>query len=485
DVVFAIEGTANLGPYFEGLRKHYLLLAIKYFNGGPAAEMDFGGDYAGTQYSLVVFNTVDCFPDSAYGFVIWLDGMKFMEGLIAEGVSRALQLFDDFKKMPEQTGQTHRLCLLTVTRPSTCCLLSRATHTLGARRRPSCRRLGTSVREGGSSRQAGATAATNRREPGPEAHGAGAGACAARRGTRSPECSSGGCPERRGGRQEPEGWAGPSRRPSTLFSKPLQEWSGPGLPVPPSRLPPSQPSLVSTVAPGPVLAPQLGSPGHCSGRALFSGPARDPGPRRAAVSLQHTPGLERDPRVAGEAQTCLCGANTKLSRSLPSQVYLSHGMVRFHFTDKDLDSLRGLYHILGNGFAGCVRFPTRPPARHVASGIREVITNHKRLQQQKLEQQLWPPQPQPRGTAQAPHKALLERPPAHPLPAPPIGPRTPGPTPNCGASSSTHHRPRLGFPHLRPLSTTSSHHGPLHCCPHRTSRPSSPGLRSFPPGLHC
>lgn len=36
------------------------------------------------------------------------------------------------------------------------------------------------------------------------------------------------------------------------------------------------------------------------------------------------------------------------------------GMVHFHFTDKDLDSLRGLYQILGNGFAGCVRFPTRP-----------------------------------------------------------------------------------------------------------------------------
>uniref|UniRef100_A0A8C5WTJ2 Mediator of RNA polymerase II transcription subunit 25 von Willebrand factor type A domain-containing protein n=1 Tax=Laticauda laticaudata TaxID=8630 RepID=A0A8C5WTJ2_LATLA len=25
DVVFVIEGTANLGPYFESLRKHYLL----------------------------------------------------------------------------------------------------------------------------------------------------------------------------------------------------------------------------------------------------------------------------------------------------------------------------------------------------------------------------------------------------------------------------------------------------------------------------
>lgn len=29
DVVFVIEGTANLGPYFEALRKHYLLPAIE------------------------------------------------------------------------------------------------------------------------------------------------------------------------------------------------------------------------------------------------------------------------------------------------------------------------------------------------------------------------------------------------------------------------------------------------------------------------
>uniref|UniRef100_A0A8C0LFV4 Mediator of RNA polymerase II transcription subunit 25 n=1 Tax=Canis lupus dingo TaxID=286419 RepID=A0A8C0LFV4_CANLU len=86
DVVFVIEGTANLGPYFEGLRKHYLLPAIEYFNGGPPAETDFGGDYGGTQYSLVVFNTVDCAPESyvqchaptssAYEFVTWLDGIK-------------------------------------------------------------------------------------------------------------------------------------------------------------------------------------------------------------------------------------------------------------------------------------------------------------------------------------------------------------------------------------------------------------------------
>ena len=36
---------------------------------------------------------------------------------MAEGLSRALQLFGDFKKMPEQIGQTHRLCLLICNSP--------------------------------------------------------------------------------------------------------------------------------------------------------------------------------------------------------------------------------------------------------------------------------------------------------------------------------------------------------------------------------
>ncbi|MBV96082.1 Mediator of RNA polymerase II transcription subunit 25, partial [Eschrichtius robustus] len=90
-------------------------------------------EYGGTQYSLVVFNTVDCAPESyvqchaptssAYEFVTWLDGIKFMGGggescsLIAEGLSTALQLFDDFKKMREQIGQTHRVCLLICNSP--------------------------------------------------------------------------------------------------------------------------------------------------------------------------------------------------------------------------------------------------------------------------------------------------------------------------------------------------------------------------------
>nr|XP_031527521.1 mediator of RNA polymerase II transcription subunit 25-like [Vicugna pacos] len=37
--------------------------------------------------------------------------------LIAEGLSTALQLFDDFKKMREQIGQTHRVCLLICNSP--------------------------------------------------------------------------------------------------------------------------------------------------------------------------------------------------------------------------------------------------------------------------------------------------------------------------------------------------------------------------------
>uniref|UniRef100_A0A671LAM7 Mediator of RNA polymerase II transcription subunit 25 n=1 Tax=Sinocyclocheilus anshuiensis TaxID=1608454 RepID=A0A671LAM7_9TELE len=133
DVVFVIEGTANLGPYFESLRKNYLLPTIEYFNGGPPAETDFGGDYGGTQYGLVVFNTVDCAPESyvqchaptssAFEFVSWIDSIQFMGGgaescsLIAEGLSVALQLFDDFKKMREQIGQTHKVCVLLCNSP--------------------------------------------------------------------------------------------------------------------------------------------------------------------------------------------------------------------------------------------------------------------------------------------------------------------------------------------------------------------------------
>ncbi|KAJ7313749.1 hypothetical protein JRQ81_005410 [Phrynocephalus forsythii] len=96
-------------------------------------EMVKGKLYGGTQYSLVVFNTVDCAPESyvqcyaptssAYEFVTWLDSIQFVGGggescsLISEGLSTALQLFDDFKKMREQIGPTHKVCILICNSP--------------------------------------------------------------------------------------------------------------------------------------------------------------------------------------------------------------------------------------------------------------------------------------------------------------------------------------------------------------------------------
>uniref|UniRef100_A0A8C9AQX1 Prostate tumor-overexpressed gene 1 protein n=1 Tax=Prolemur simus TaxID=1328070 RepID=A0A8C9AQX1_PROSS len=188
------------------------------------------------------------------------------------------------------------------------------------------------------------------------------------------------------------------------------------------------------------------------------------------------------------------------------------------------------------------------------NGIRQVITNHKQVQQQKLEQQrgmggqqappglgpiledqarpsqnlvrtraspallpypclsshqlqLRPPQPQPQGTVgasgatgQPQPQGTTQPPPGAPQGPPGAAPgQTLGPTPSCEASSSTHHRPRLGYPRPRPPSTTSSPLGLLRCCPHRTRAWGSPswgplscihrlpslGPHSFPLGLHC
>uniref|UniRef100_A0A8C3Y790 Mediator complex subunit Med25 PTOV domain-containing protein n=1 Tax=Catharus ustulatus TaxID=91951 RepID=A0A8C3Y790_CATUS len=132
----------------------------------------------------------------------------------------------------------------------------------------------------------------------------------------------------------------------------------------------------------------------------------------------------------------LVDSSTKLTRSLPCQVYVNAGenlktdqwpqklimqlipqqllttlgplfrnsrMVQFHFTNKDLESLKGLYRIMGNGFAGCVHFPHTAPCEvrvlmllysskkkifmglipndqsGFVNGIRQVITNHKQV----------------------------------------------------------------------------------------------------------
>ncbi|XP_073880387.1 mediator of RNA polymerase II transcription subunit 25 isoform X7 [Macaca fascicularis] len=613
DVVFVIEGTANLGPYFEGLRKHYLLPAIEYFNGGPPAETDFGGDYGGTQYSLVVFNTVDCAPESyvqchaptssAYEFVTWLDGIKFMGGggescsLIAEGLSTALQLFDDFKKMREQIGQTHRVCLLICNSPpyllpaveSTTysgCTTENLVQQIGERgihfsivsprKLPALRLLfekaappalleplqpptdvsqdprhmvlvrGLVLPVGGGS--APGPLQPKQPVPLPPAAPSGATLSAAPQQPLPPVPPQYQVPGNLSAAQvaaqnaveaakNQKAGLGPRFSPITPlqqaapgvgppFSQAPAPQLPPGPPGAPKPPPASQPSLVSTVAPGSGLAPTA-QPGAPSMK-----------PKPASVD-----------------------ANTKLTRSLPCQVYVNHGenlkteqwpqklimqlipqqllttlgplfrnsrMVQFHFTNKDLESLKGLYRIMGNGFAGCVHFPHTAPCEvrvlmllysskkkifmglipydqsGFVNGIRQVITNHKQVQQQKLEQQqrgmggqqappglgpiledqarpsqnllqLRPPQsqpqgtvgasgatgqPQPQGTAQPPPGAP-QGPPGTasgpPPPGPILRPQNPGANPQLRSLLLNPPPPQTGVPppqaslhHLQP-----------------------------------
>ncbi|XP_004381685.2 mediator of RNA polymerase II transcription subunit 25 [Trichechus manatus latirostris] len=655
DVVFVIEGTANLGPYFEGLRKHYLLPAIEYFNGGPPAETDFGGDYGGTQYSLVVFNTVDCAPESyvqchaptssAYEFVTWLDGIKFMGGggescsLIAEGLSTALQLFDDFKKMREQIGQTHRVCLLICNSPPYLLPAVESTTYSGyttenlvqkigergihfsivsPRKLPALRLLfekaappalleplqpltdvsqdprhmvlvrGLVLPVGGSSAPgplqpkqpvplppaptSGATLSAAPQQPLPPVPqqyqvpgNLSAAQVAAQNAVEAAKNQKAGL----GPRFSP---INPLQQAAPGVGPPFSQASAPPLPPGPPGAPKpppvSQPSLVSSVAPGPGLAPpaQPGAPSMAGSVA----PVGVSGPSPAQLGA---PALGGQQSVSNKLlawsgvlewqekpKPASVDANTKLTRSLPCQVYVNHGenlkteqwpqklimqlipqqllttlgplfrnsrMVQFHFTNKDLESLKGLYRIMGNGFAGCVHFPHTAPCEvrvlmllysskkkifmglipydqsGFVNGIRQVITNHKQVQQQKLEQQrgmggqqapaglgpiledqarptqnllqLRPPQPQPpgavgatgaagqpqpQGAAQAPQGAPQGPPGAAPGPPPPgpiLRPQNPGANPQLRSLLLNPPPPQSGVPppqaslhHLQP-----------------------------------
>uniref|UniRef100_A0A8C2WRN7 Mediator of RNA polymerase II transcription subunit 25 n=1 Tax=Cyclopterus lumpus TaxID=8103 RepID=A0A8C2WRN7_CYCLU len=429
DVVFVIEGTANLGPYFESLRKNYILPAIEYFNGGPPAETDFGGDYGGTQYGLVVFNTVDCAPESyvqchaptssAFEFVSWIDSIQFMGGgaescsLIAEGLSVALQLFDDFKKMREQIGQTHKVCVLLCNSPPyllpavesvsyTGCtadnlvkiIRDRGIHfsVVAPRKLPALRSLFERASPVG-----GAV------EPHPDYS------------------------------QDPfhmvlvRGILLPGEKPhltricdGVIFFYYAFSLRYPPLPV--ADFPPT--SSVVLIIPG-----VSGAPG------VVNSIGQQQGVANKIVAWTGVLEWQEKPKASSMDST------TKLTRSLPCQVHVNQGenlntdqwpqklimqlipqqllttlghlfrnsrMVQFLFTNKDVESLKGLYRIMANGFAGCVHFPhtTSPCEVRVlmllysskkrifmglipndqsgfVNGIRQVITNHKQVQQNR------------------------------------------------------------------------------------------------------
>ncbi|XP_072281616.1 mediator of RNA polymerase II transcription subunit 25 isoform X2 [Pyxicephalus adspersus] len=582
DVVFVIEGTANLGPYFESLRKHYLLPAIEYFNGGPPAETDFGGDYGGTQYSLVVFNTVDCAPESyvqchaptssAYEFVQWLDSIQFMGGggescsLIAEGLSTALQLFDDFKKMREQIGQTHKVCILICNSPPYLLPAVESTTYSGyttenlvqkigergihfsiisPRKLPALRTLfekampvgtimdpqtkdnsqdprhmilvrGMVLPVGGAASAPGAPPKQSIPQPqhpvvqsqissasthqiaqvqAPYMHTTQANTLTPAQIAAQSAVEAAKIQQQKNtmqnrfsglGGMQPAPAVGPSFNQPPNSAMPQGQASKMVAATASLLTPSSQPSLVSTVTtgPGPAQgqlpqqpAQQQTVPQQMPGAGGPGGvPAQQPStPQIGAPQLPATQQSVANKMLAWSGvlewqekpKPASVDTNAKLTRSLPCQVYVNPGenlktdqwpqklimqlipqqllttlgplfrnsrMVQFHFTNKDLESLKGLYRIMGSGFAGCVHFPHTTPCEvrvlmllysskkrifmglipydqsGFVNGIRQVITNHKQVQMQKIDQQrnlhIRLPQQQPaQGTTQQPQQA--------------------------------------------------------------------------------
>ncbi|XP_059204020.1 mediator of RNA polymerase II transcription subunit 25 isoform X3 [Centropristis striata] len=566
DVVFVIEGTANLGPYFESLRKNYILPAIEYFNGGPPAETDFGGDYGGTQYGLVVFNTVDCAPESyvqchaptssAYEFVSWIDSIQFMGGgaescsLIAEGLSVALQLFDDFKKMREQIGQTHKVCVLLCNSPPyllpavesvsyTGCtadnlvkiIRDRGIHfsVVAPRKLPALRSLFERASPVG-----GVV------EPHPD-YSQDPFHMVLVRGISLPVSSGGGpgplkpvLPPQQLSVSQPLG--GASQPPQPINTTHPYQNPAPMTPAQvaaqmaveaannqKSRFPgmvnqgtpfTSQPTLPSvagvkhnppsiatvTTATQPMMtqqqvAPNQQQPVPPTGQPVPSQqpqtqPQQQPTVNQPTASAQsNMAGAQVNPNPIGQQQSVAnkivawtgvlewqepkassMDSTTKLTRSLPCQVHVNQGenlnteqwpqklimqlipqqllttlghlfrnsrMVQFLFTNKDVESLKGLYRIMASGFAGCVHFPhaTSPCEVRVlmllysskkrifmglipndqsgfVNGIRQVITNHKQVQQHRAQLSgAGPMQP----SQVAPNPNFLNRPPG-PIP---------------------------------------------------------------------
>ncbi|XP_068435483.1 mediator of RNA polymerase II transcription subunit 25 isoform X5 [Clinocottus analis] len=565
DVVFVIEGTANLGPYFESLRKNYILPAIEYFNGGPPAETDFGGDYGGTQYGLVVFNTVDCAPESyvqchaptssAFEFVSWIDSIQFMGGgaescsLIAEGLSVALQLFDDFKKMREQIGQTHKVCVLLCNSPPyllpavesvsyTGCtadnlvkiIRDRGIHfsVVAPRKLPALRSLferaspvsgavephpdysqdpfhmvlvrGISLPVssgpgplkpvlplqplpvnqplGGASQppppmntahpyqntaqmtaaqvaaQMAVEAANNQKSRFPGMVNQG-----------PPFSSQSTLPSVAGVKMNQPNIATVTTSPiMPLPVPPNQPVPPPVQPVPnPNQQPQMPPQQPTTVNQPTVPSVQPNMPGVSGAPGNANSIGQQPGVANKIVAWTGVLEWQEKPKASSMDST------TKLTRSLPCQVHVNQGenlntdqwpqklimqlipqqllttlghlfrnsrMVQFLFTNKDVESLKGLYRIMANGFAGCVHFPhtTSPCEVRVlmllysskkrifmglipndqsgfVNGIRQVITNHKQVQQHRALGGAGPMQP----VQVAPNQNFLNRPPG-PIP---------------------------------------------------------------------
>ncbi|MBN3316233.1 MED25 polymerase, partial [Atractosteus spatula] len=408
--------------------------------------------------------------------------LRFMGGgaescsLIAEGLSVALQLFDDFKKMREQIGQTHKVCVLICNSPPYL-LPARGIlfSVLSPRKLPALHALFDKASPGGVADSSHQDYSQDPRH------------MILVRGIALPVSPGGSAVSAPG--TVPLKAVLPSQ-PITVNQPPLVPASQPPQPISTSHQ--YQPSIsaaqaaaqkaveaannqknrcesLSSYCPSvdTVLCTRLPQCGHCalyptapvnslsfSSSLLLSTPPpaqpvvpAAPPPSNLISSQQGGANkimawsgvLEWQEPVQKPKSTSM-DSNTKLTRSLPCQVYVNQGenlnadqwpqklimqlipqqllttlgplfrnsrMVQFQFTNKDLESLKGLYRIMANGFAGCVHFPQSAPCEvrvlmllysskkkifmglipndqsGFVNGIRQVITNHKQVQQQR------------------------------------------------------------------------------------------------------
>ncbi|PVD34132.1 hypothetical protein C0Q70_05395 [Pomacea canaliculata] len=133
DVVFVVEKTANLVPYFDLLMKSYVQPTLEYFNNGPPDPTDYGHDYSCTLYCVVTFNAGDIAPEPAatctspttsiHELITYLQSLELVGGAgqgsshIAEGLSTALQVFDNIKTIRYTGVTTQRHCILVCNSP--------------------------------------------------------------------------------------------------------------------------------------------------------------------------------------------------------------------------------------------------------------------------------------------------------------------------------------------------------------------------------
>ncbi|CAJ0934258.1 unnamed protein product [Ranitomeya imitator] len=544
DVVFVIEGTANLGPYFESLRKNNI------FNGGLAPQpVKLTLEEIMAAHNTVLWSSIPWtvlqesyvqLSRTHQQFILW-EVVVDSCSLIAEGPSaRRLQLFDDFKKMREQIGQTHKVCILICNSPPYLLPAWRARPTPGYTTENLVQKIGEESISPSSLR----------------------GSCPALRTLFEKAMPSEEHP------QHPV--IVPLKQPLPQLQLPVvqsQLPSAPPHPLPQVQAPYMHPSQTSALTsaqlaaqsaveaakiqknniqsrfPGlgalqstPPVGPPFNQPpissnasrtsvqdGHLfsfftnvvsPAPSLVSTVTTGPGPSQGMMAQQSAqqqpvpqpmpgtgvpPGLPTQQANAPQLGTAQLAntqqsvankmlawsgvlewqekpkppsvdTNAKLTRSLPCQVYVNPGenlktdqwpqklimqlipqqllttlgplfrnsrMVQFHFTNKDLESLKGLYRIMGNGFAGCVHFPHTTPCEvrvlmllysskkkifmglipydqsGFVNGIRQVITNHKQVQMQN--RSMGAAQSMGAGSAQANPQSFLSKQPV-PLP---------------------------------------------------------------------